>query len=313
MITPKAYLAQIPNEERVAMTARSTTVGLRHLSVHVGLAVILGVLIGLGVPGWPILLPIQGVMLVFLFTLQHECTHKTPFAQDWLCAVIGHTVGVVILLPFHWFRAFHFAHHRWTNQPGLDPELEGPEIDTWPRWILHVSGLPYWTGMIGVLIRLALGREQQSWLPASAQRRAEREARIYFLVYFCAGVSLFLSPLLLWVWLVPVVLGQPFLRLYLLAEHGDCPKVQNMFQNTRTTFTSRWLRTLAWNMPYHTEHHVWPSVPFHKLPDLHASMKSHLCQTEDGYLAFNRAFLARRLNPEPVRDMPLVKEDGKVK
>ena len=83
MITPKAYLAQIPNEERVVMTARSTTIGLRHLSVHGGLAVLLGVLIGLGVPGWPILLPIQGVMLVFLFTLQHECTHKTPFAQDW--------------------------------------------------------------------------------------------------------------------------------------------------------------------------------------------------------------------------------------
>ena len=29
-------------------------------------------------------------------------------------------------------------------------------------------------------------------------------------------------------WLVPVLLGQPFLRLYLLAEHGDCPEVVNL-------------------------------------------------------------------------------------
>lgn len=42
-----------------------------------------------------------------------------------------------------------------------------------------------------------------------------------------------------------------------------------MFLNTRTTLTTRVVRFLAWNMPYHAEHHAMPSVPFHKLPVLH--------------------------------------------
>ena len=81
----------------------------------------------------------------------------------------------------------------------------------------------------------------------------------------------------------------------MLAEHGDLPFVADMFQNTRTTFTSALLRRLAWNMPYHVEHHVLPAVPFHNLPQAHDLMKSHLQATANGYTAFTRDYLARRI------------------
>jgi len=103
------------------------------------------------------------------------------------------------------------------------------------------------------------------------------------------------SPLILWAWIVPVLIGQPALRLYLLAEHGDCPRVADMFENTRTTFTNRIVRFVAWNMPYHAEHHVFPAVPFHKLPALHVRMREHLKVTADGYAAFTRDYLDRRM------------------
>ena len=112
--------------------------------------------------------------------------------------------------------------------------------------------------------------------------------------YLGVGLSLFWSPLVLWVWLLPVLLGQPVLRLYLLAEHGDCPRVANMFANTRTTFTNRLVRILAWNMPYHVEHHVWPAVPFHRLPEVHRLMRDQLQVTAEGYAAFTREYLRRR-------------------
>ena len=76
----------------------------------------------------------------------------------------------------------------------------------------------------------------------------------------------FKATVLLYVWIVPALLGQPFLRLYLLAEHGRCPLVANMLENTRTTLTNWLVRKLAWNMPYHAEHHAYPGVPFHQLP-----------------------------------------------
>jgi fatty acid desaturase len=114
-------------------------------------------------------------------------------------------------------------------------------------------------------------------------------------LYVLLGLTLLVSPFVFWVWLLPIVLGQPFLRLYLLAEHGDCPEVANMFENTRTTFTTGVMRFLAWNMPYHAEHHVYPAVPFHKLPELHGLMKDELRVTAEGYGAFAREFLGRRV------------------
>jgi fatty acid desaturase len=120
------------------------------------------------------------------------------------------------------------------------------------------------------------------------------EARAYLLGYAAlAALSLVArTEILLWLWLLPLLVGGPFLRAYLLAEHARCPHVANMLENTRTTFTNRLVRFLAWNMPYHAEHHAYPAAPFHQLPALHRLIRDHLRATERGYLRFNRKYLA---------------------
>lgn len=290
----RAFLAAVPAELRDAMTARSDAAGLRHLAGHLGLILAVGVLIASGVAGWWALLPVQGVLIVFLFTLEHEATHKTPFASLWLNEWAGRLAGFLLVLPFEWFRYFHLAHHRWTNIEGKDPELLGAKPETRRAWVWHVSGLPFWWSEVRLMTALVRGRAAGDYLPEGAKGRIVREARVMAWGYALAGLSLLWSPLLLWVWVVPVLLGQPFLRLYLLAEHGDCPRVANMFENTRTTFANRIVRFLAWNMPYHVEHHVWPAVPFHRLPEAHGLMKDELRVTSEGYVAFTREYLARR-------------------
>ena len=289
-----AFMAGLDPAARAALTGRSDARGLWHLATHLGAIVLCGTLIGVGVPFWWALLPVQGVLIVFLFTLEHEATHKTPFASRWLNEAAGHGAGFLLLLPFTWFRYFHLAHHRWTNIEGQDPELEGGQPETLRAWVVHVSGLPFWRSEVQLLWRLAVGRECPAFLPEGARPRACAEARVMLLGYAGVVASLFWSPVLFWVWLLPVVLGQPFLRLYLLAEHGDCPRVADMFLNTRTTFTTALVRWLAWNMPYHTEHHVAPMVPFHRLPALHRDMRAHLGVTAQGYGRFTQAYLARR-------------------
>ena len=123
------------------------------------------------------------------------------------------------------------------------------------------------------------------------------------LTYF--GIAIFFAIV------VPVVIGQPFLRLFLLAEHGRCAHVANMFANTRTTFTNRAVRWLAWNMPYHAEHHAIPSAPFHKLPALHALARDHLRENAPGYAAFNCAYVdsfadvPNAAKPRNQRDTPV--------
>ena len=290
----KAWLAAVPAEARAQLSARSDAVGLRHLALHLGLILTVGGIIAAGLPGWWLLLPVQGVLIVFLFTLEHEATHQTPFARRWLNEAAGHLCAFLLLLPFLWFRSFHLAHHRWTNIDGRDPELDGAKPETRAAWLWHVSGIPYWLSQARLVIGLARGRVRAAYLPKGALPQMQREARVMLAGYALVALSLLWSDLLLWVWLIPVVLGQPVLRLYLLAEHGDCPRVADMFLNTRTTFTNRIVRFLAWNMPYHVEHHVAPTVPFHRLPALHALMRDRLEVTAEGYVAFTRDYLARR-------------------
>ncbi len=295
MTDHRAFLTALPAAEKAALTERSDRAGLIHLAGYGGLILLTGAAIAVRVPLWPLLLPVQGVLLCFLFTLEHECTHKTPFRSEKLNDWVGRICGLILVLPFEWFRYFHLAHHRYTNLPGQDPELDSPKPETAAAWAWHVGGLPFFLANLRLMGRLCLGREHAAYLPDRALPRMRREARAMALIYAAALLSLVASPLLLWLWIVPLLLGQPALRLYLLAEHGDCPFAANMFENTRTTFTNRIIRFLAWNMPYHVEHHVFPAVPFHRLPDLHLRIRDHLKVTADGYAAFTRDYLSRRL------------------
>ena len=71
----KDFLASLPSETRAALTERSTRAGLWHLALHFGAVLVTATLITLKIPFWPVLLPVQGILIVFLFTLEHEATH----------------------------------------------------------------------------------------------------------------------------------------------------------------------------------------------------------------------------------------------
>ncbi|MDA8746989.1 fatty acid desaturase [Litoreibacter sp.] len=283
----KAALALIPDDVSSALTERENRAGLIHLAGHFALICVMGALVAARIPFWGFILPLHGIALVFLFTLEHETTHQTPFAHTGLNDWIGRLCGVVILLPFEWFRYFHLAHHRHTNDPDHDPELtSGAKPDTWKAYLIYVSGFGYWSSMTRQLWLNATGQANAPYLPARTIPRIKREARIMIALYAFALLSLLITPVLLWVWVVPVLLGQPALRLYLLAEHGRCAFVANMLENTRTTYTNRFMRFIAWNMPYHAEHHAAPQVPFHKLPQLNTYLKDKLQVTSNSYTEF---------------------------
>lgn len=144
--------------------------------------------------------------------------------------------------------------------------------------------------MAKVVVLNALGRNHDPFVPAKGRAKVTSEARWFLALYaiLLAGSILLQWTALLWVWIVPALIGQPFLRAYLLAEHTRCPHVANMLENTRTTFTTAIVRFVAWNMPYHAEHHSYPAVPFHRLPQFHAIIARHLRSTERGYVRFHR-------------------------
>ncbi|MEO0681436.1 MAG: fatty acid desaturase [Pseudomonadota bacterium] len=290
----RAFARALPVRTRRELTQLRDAPGLMRLASHIALIAALGLGVAMRAPGWPLLMAALGVALVFLFTAMHEASHRTAFATPRLNDAVLAGVGLILLLPPEWFRLFHAAHHRHTQDPDKDPELATPKPRTRRAYLIHVSGLTVWRAQIAALLRNAAGRCDDAYVPPSARPRVAREARVMLTLYAGVAAAALLAgsaaPLTLW--LGPLLLGQPALRLYLLAEHGRCPQVADMFANSRTTFTARAVRWLAWNMPYHAEHHALPTVPFHALPRLHALSRPHLKCTERGYGRFNRRFWA---------------------
>ncbi|TIX77359.1 MAG: fatty acid desaturase, partial [Mesorhizobium sp.] len=161
----------------------------------------------------------QGVLIVFFFTLLHETIHETAFRTAWLNRTIATVTGFLILLPPAWFRYFHFAHHRHTHDPDNDPELMAPKPETVVQYLRYLSGVPYWTSMARVIVVNAAGRYRDGFVPEKGRDKVISEARLFLTAYaVLLMISLAVqSSLLLWVWIVPVLVGQPFLRAYLLA------------------------------------------------------------------------------------------------
>jgi fatty acid desaturase len=293
-IDHRELIASLSAEQRRNLTETSDRAGLAHLFAHAGLIVLVGGMISMRVPFWPLLLPVQGILIAFLFSLEHESIHRTAFRSPMFNDWVARICGFLILLPAEWFRYFHFAHHRHTQDPECDPELAAPKPETISDYLRHVSGFKYWRAQIGTLLRNAAGRCDDNFVPPAGRAKVHKEARVMLALYALMALGSLAagSAALLFVWIGPVLLGQPFLRLFLLAEHGHCPFVANMLENSRTTFTNALVRWLAWNMPFHSEHHAFPAVPFHKLPAFHAIAHEHLRVTENGYARFSVRYAA---------------------
>jgi len=286
----------IGRETLTAWSRRADAPGLLHLGGHVlalaataGLITLTRETLWL----WPAML-LHGVVLIFLFTPLHETIHRTAFKTRALNETVAFVIGVLILLPREYFRAFHFAHHRFTQDPARDPELAAAKPANLRQWLWHVSGMPYWIAQVRGTTGHAIGRAPESFYKDEKQRRAViTEARSVLAIYaviLVVSIATGSNAALIY-WMVPALLGQPALRLYLMAEHGLCPMTSDMLENTRTTYTNPLVRGLAWNMPYHAEHHAYPAVPFHRLPEVNRALASRLKVTAPGYVAVQRQIL----------------------
>lgn len=269
--------------------------GLARLAGHLAALLAAAVLVTLAPGLWR--LPAQaleGAILIFLFAPLHESIHRTAFKNRRLNDAVASVIGFLILLPADYFRFFHFAHHRYTQDPARDPELASAKPKTRAQWLWTVTGMPLWYRLIQALLTHAAGRTPEPYLPGKAGQQVVREARIHLALYAAIALASILlrSDAALVYWVVPAILGQPWLRLYLMAEHVGCPFIPDMLANTRTTFTNPVVRFFAWNMPFHAEHHSFPAVPFHALPALHRDLAPALKTTARGYLAVQRQILS---------------------
>jgi len=284
----------IPAPALPGLYARSDLHGAWRTASHVALLAATGAWIHAARGSWwlPAALVAHGLVLVALFAAMHEAVHYSAFKSRRVNEVVAWLAGLGILFNATYYRQFHFAHHRYAQDPSRDPELlTGPPPRSRAAYWWRATAIPYWQARVLNLWRLSRGRfEGLDFIPATARPEIVRSVRATLGVLLALGTaSLALgTSALLWYWLLPLALGLPFLRLYLLSEHTGCTENDDGLTNTRTTLSLWPVRFLMWNLPYHAEHHLFPSIPFHRLPAAHRFLRAHLGVLASGYVRVQR-------------------------
>ena len=130
------------------------------------------------------------------------------------------------------------------------------------------------------LILHSLGRltpEEQTYIPVEEWPKVYRTARIWVAIYVAviAWAVMVRSILPLMFVGLPSFYGGWLLVVFGLTQHaGLAEDVLDHRLNCRTVYMNPVSRYLYWNMNYHIEHHMFPTVPYHALPALHEEMKS---------------------------------------
>jgi fatty acid desaturase len=293
----------LTSAELRSLSGRGNAEGALRTGIHVVLLGGTGWLLAIAGP-WTILpaLIAFGLVQVALFAPAHEATHQTAFASRRANQVVGWLAACPSLLNLHFYTAFHFAHHRHTQIPGRDPELDMAAPDDVASYVWRVLGAPFWRLRLLVVADAWRG-DMRRYPYVSAQAAPGVIRSVRAMSATMVGGSVVAALLFGWAvplmfWIVPQLLCQPFLRAYVLAEHTGCTQDRNGLTNTRTTLTNAVVRLLMWNMPYHAEHHLYPSIPFHRLADAHTMLRGKLGFIEPrGYVRWNlgvlRQFTAR--------------------
>ena len=214
---------------------------------------------------------VQGILINCLYAGVHELSHNTVFKTRGLNEFFGRLFTFILLMGRDQDKLEHFQHHRHTQDVDLDAEIVGGKPFTLLSYILYMSAITYWPKRIGEVLRLAGGQTHRwPWLSEPQLKMVHQEARLMLLGY---ALILIISILLgsaaaLTFWLLPMFVMKCFQNLQNTVEHMGMPHVQDIVINTRTIRAHPIMHWLLWNMPYHTAHHSYPMVPFHKLSEL---------------------------------------------
>ena len=191
--------------------------------------------------------------------------------------------------PATW-RWSHARHHTDTIIVGRDPEIVAMRPPELLRIGLNFFGILDALRAMQTMVKNAFGildPEEASFIPEPERPKVFRIARIWFAIYAATiAAALAMGSIL------PLMLiGLP--RLYgawhhvltgILQHAGLADNVLDHRLNSRTVLMNPVSRFIYWNMNYHIEHHMFPMVPYHALPRLHALIKHDLPAPNTGML-----------------------------
>ncbi len=209
----------------------------------------------------------------------HETGHGTAFKTDWMNNALYEIASFMVMRESTVWRWSHTRHHSDTIIVGRDPEIAAPRPPNIKKMIMSFFNLGNYPKYFQHIVMHSFGRmsaEEKTFIPEAEFPKVFRKARIYVCIYATViGLSLY-SRSILPLMLVGLtnLFGTWLMVVYGLTQHaGLAENVLDHRLNCRTVYMNPINRFLYWNMNYHVEHHMFPLVPFHALPELHEAVK----------------------------------------
>ncbi len=209
----------------------------------------------------------------------HEAGHGTAFKTDWMNNALYEIASFMVMRESIVWRWSHTRHHSDTIIVGRDPEIAVPRPPDLKGMVMSFFNLRVYKKYFSQIAMHSVGRmfaEEKTYIPETEFPKVYRRARVYVALYLVViGLSIWsrsILPLLL-VGLTNLF-GTWLMVTYGYTQHaGLAENVLDHRLNCRTVYMCWIHRYLYWNMNYHVEHHMFPLVPYHALPRLHAAVK----------------------------------------
>ncbi len=211
----------------------------------------------------------------------HECSHGTAFRSRWMNEAVYWLASVLIVRdPVIW-RWSHIRHHTDTLIVGRDPEIQVQRPPDLLALALDMFALEQIGKTLAGLVPHALGRltpDECTFVPAEERWKVAWTARIGLaliaaLTIWCLAVRSLLPAMFIG---LPSIYGAFMGPFFAMTQHaGLAEDVLDHRLNSRTVHMNPLFRFLYWNMNYHIEHHLFPLVPYHALPQLHRLVAPH--------------------------------------
>lgn len=242
----------------------------------------------------------------------HECGHGTAFRSRWRNDVVYQMASFMLLREPTLWRWSHFRHHSETILVGRDPEItyKRPyllDLDV-PNYLNLLNG----ARLVRRLWRHALGGrdpEASMFVPEEEWPKVHREARV-FAALILGSLTWSVrrrSALPALMLVAPAFYGAWWVVFMGLTQHAGLQEdVLDHRLNTRTVAMNPVFRFLYLNMNYHTEHHLFPQVPYYNLPALHEAVRDQLPRPKPSVWAAYRDIIAALVaqRAEPTWELP---------
>lgn len=305
------YHTDVPRKDMKELMKREDGPAIRDTIIWLGLMVVFA---GFGIWFWGSLWAIPFFLAYGVLygsasdSRWHECSHGTAFKTQWMNTVVYQIACFMIMRnPVTW-RWSHTRHHTDTVIVGRDPEIAVMRPPDLFRLVLNFFGiLDAWHAIIDMIRNAAgvMSEAEKTFVPESEQPKAIRAARIWVLIYAATIAAAFAMGSILPLMLIglPRLYGAWHHVLTGLLQHGGlADNVIDHRLNSRTVYMNPISRFIYWNMNYHVEHHMFPMVPYHALPKLHAMIRHDLPAPNqsmlDGYREMLPAFIRQLRNED---------------